>query len=170
MKKISITSAAFGAVLHLLGCEGKYLLPRNANVETFLQGREEMCRNGWAQLDFDGSLLPEAPFARLLYDISHACAVLRLESGESTCWMVRAPTEMLYIERQGDVFVLERRKGVTFMPWVREVLLPAAEGRLTTQGPDGKKKTASLAAYAPGSRGRAEELAKHLAMFFGKKN
>lgn len=167
MDRISMTASAFGAVLHLLGCEGKHLLPHNKNVETFLVGREELCRNGWAALDFDGSLLPTAPFARLIYDLAHAEAALRLELPESTCWMLRAPTEMLYIEQQGETVWLERRKGVTFMPWVREMLMRTDAGTLTTVLAE-RSHTSELSDTEKESRPRAEDVAKHLVLFFGK--
>ena len=167
MKNVTMTPSAFRAVLHLLGCEGKHLLPRLSGAEEFIAGREEICKNGWAELDFDGSLLPRSDFARLIYDLSHAEAALRLELPESTCWMLRAPTEMLYIEQKGETVRLERRKGREFLPWVREVLMPASAGILTTAHAE-RTHSSELSDTEKESRPRAEVLAKHLALFFGK--
>lgn len=167
MRKIAMSSSAFGAVLHLLGCEGKHLLPRTENVEAFLSGREELCKNGWAQLDFDSSLLPEPAFARLIYDISHAEAALRFVREAQTIWVLLAPTELLYIEQTGEEVYLERRKAAFLFPWVREVLMPAKDGRLTTQRNEDVRNSALEDAQA-GSRERAEMLACHLALFFDK--
>lgn len=167
MRKITMSSAAFGAVLHLLGRAGKYLLPQQKNVENFLAGREELCKNGWAQLDFDSSLLPESAFARLIYDISHAEAVLRFNQEAQTIWVLLAPTEMLYIEQNGEEVRLERRKAAFLFPWVREILMPAKNGQLTTQRKEDVRNS-TLEDVQAESRERAEMLACHLALFFDK--
>lgn len=167
MKNVTMTPSAFRAVLHLLGCGGKHLLPCLSGAEDFIAGREVLCQNGWAELDFDGSLLPRSDFSRLIYDFSHAEAALQLELTESTCWMLRAPTEMLYIEQKGETVRLERRKGRDFLPWVREVLMLASAGTLTTAHAEASH-TSELSDTEKESRPRAEVLAKHLALFFAK--
>lgn len=167
MKNITMTPAAFRAVLHLLGCEEKHLLPRLSEAEEYIAGREVLCKNGWAELDLDGSLLPRPDFARLIYDISHAEAALRWEVPHRTLWMLRAPTEMLYIEQEGGQVRMERRTGRSFLPWVRQVLQPAASGTLTTVFGQQRQRS-DLSETEKESRSRAEVLAQHLVLFFGK--
>ena len=167
MKTITMTAAAFRAVLHLLGCEGAHLLPRLSGAEDFITGREALCKNGWAELDFDGSLLPRPDFARMIYGIAHAEAALRWEMPDRTIWMLRAPTEMLYIEQAGEQVCMERRKGRSFLPWVQQVLHPATGGTLTTVCGE-RQRTSDLSETEGESRPRAEVLASHLVLFFGK--
>lgn len=168
MTVLTMSTAAFGATLHLLGCEGRCLLPRNENAETFLAGREELCRNGWAELDFDGSLLPDPVFARRICGLKGCTAAMQLVQDGKTCWLLYTPVEGLLIEQVGETVRLQQLRNNDALQWMRDVVLPAAEGRLITQGPDGKKKSTSLAAYAAGSRQRAEQLARHLCLFYGK--
>ena len=63
MKCATMSEAAFQATLHLLNRSGAHLLPKSAHAvsketDTFLLGRDELCLNGWAELDFDGKVAP----------------------------------------------------------------------------------------------------------------
>lgn len=172
MKTCTMSRPAFLATLHLLQCSGAFLLPQarysaDTGAAAFLAGREELCQNGWAELDFDGSLCSDRAFARLTYDITHAQAVMRLTLAESTQWCLLAPTELLLIEQNGDRFQLERRKSSTLVPWLRETALAVPHGELTTLR-EQKSRSAALDVYAPGSEARAREIVEHLAVFFAK--
>ena len=118
-------------------------------------------------MDFDGKILPSPEFSRLIYDISHAEAALRLTQRDKTQWYLLAPTEMLFVEQREDSFCLERRKGTTLLPWVRENLLPAQEGTLASRRGE-RSLLSELDAVRAGSKFRAQELADHLAVYFGK--
>lgn len=171
-KVFSMSRNAFQAVLHLLGTESPTFLPRpvysaDRGADTFLAGRNELCEMDLAELDFDGHITPSPGFARLLYDITHAEAAIRLEQPDRICWYLLAPTEMLYVEQEGDRVQLERRRAVSLLPWVRETLLPAQKGTLTTQRA-GQNKQLALELQRAGNEARAQELAQHLALFFGK--
>ena len=168
----SVSRDAFQAALHLLGKENSPFLPQpfysaGRGADTFLAGRNELCEMGLAELDFDGRISPTPAFARLLYDITHAEAAIKLEQPDRICWYLLAPTEMLYVEQEGDRVRLERRRAVSLLPWVREILLPAQAGTLTTQRGERLRKT-ELTPSSAGEEPRAKELTGHLAVFFGK--
>lgn len=172
MKCAAMSEMAFQATLHLLNRSGAYLLPKSTHAvdketDAFLLGRDELCTRGWAELDFDGKVIPSKEYARLIYDIAHAEASLRLESPDQAQWYLLAPTEMLFIEQAGDSFRLERRKGQTLMPWLRENALAVVEGTLTTLRSD-QTRNALLGQFEPDSQSRATEIVKHLSLFFGR--
>ena len=168
----SMSRNAFQAALHLLGADGSRYLPgpvysADRGADAFLSGRNELCEMDLAELDFDGRISPTPAFARLLYDITHAEAAIKLEQPDRICWYLLAPAEMLYVEQEGDRIRLERRRAVSLLPWVRETLLPARAGMLTTQRGERIRKT-ELTPSSVGEELRAKELTGHLAVFFGK--
>lgn len=172
MKYIAMSRTAMRATLHLIDRSGACLLPRadygaGRGADDFLAGREELCRNSWAELDFDGKIAPSPEFARLIYDIAWAEAAMRLELPGKTQWYLLAPVEMLFLELEGELFRLERRPGKTLMPWVRQTLLAATKGSLTTQR-NGRRRQTDLFRTKPGGEERAQELVQHLRMYFGK--
>lgn len=172
MKQISMSLTALQSALHLLNCPGACLLPQpvytaDEGAAAFLRGRDELCENGWVALDFDGKVSSSREFARLTYDIVYAAAAMRLELPDKTQWYLRGPTEMLFIEQKQESVYLERRGGRTLMPWLRETVLTAVTGTLTTLRME-KTRQILLEQSAEGSRERAQELVKHLALFFGK--
>lgn len=172
MKSVSLSGAAFQSTLHLLKRSGAHLLPKGNPVaaqetDAFLTGRDELCRQGWAELDFDGKITPSRDYARLIYGIAHAEASMRLELTCGTQWYLLAPTEMLFVEQTGDTFRLERRKGQTLMPWLRKTALTVERGTLTTLR-GRQTRSALLGQFDPGSGNRATELVKHLSLFFGR--
>lgn len=171
MEQIRMSQTAFQAALHLLNCAGKTLLPQERYVadrgaDAFLVGRDELCRRGWVELDFDGSLLPAQPFIRMVYGLSHIVGAVRLEQKGCTQWYLRTPVELLFLERRADDVLLERRRGSTVMRWMRDEVLLVQDGCLTTQSEDKQLRT-ELSGSEAGGRSRAEELAKHLCLFFG---
>jgi hypothetical protein len=172
MKQISMSLTALQSALHLLNCSGTCLLPQpgytaDESAEAFLRGRDELCENGWAELDFDGKVSSSREFARLTYDIVYAEAAMRLELPDKTQWYLRAPTEMLFIEQKHESMFLERRSGRSLLPWIRETVLTAVAGTLTTLRME-KTRQILLEQSQEGSQERAQELVKHLALFFGK--
>ena len=114
-----------------------------------------------------GSINPSPIFARLLYDIVRAEAVIKLQQSDRIFWYLLAPTEMLFVEQVGEQVQLERRKATSLLPWIRQILLPAQTGTLTTQRGDRILKTEWICSEA-GGENRARELTGHLAVFFGK--
>ncbi len=172
MQKITMSLDAFEATLQLLGCAGKHLLPGMSatgaeQTDSFLRGREELCINGWAEMDFDGKVSPSREFARLIYAISHAQGAICLELPEKTQWYLRTPVEMLKIQQEKNMITLERQGGRVFLPWIRETVLPAPEGTITTLQKEQICKT-SLSEFPASSELRGRELVKHLSLFFGK--
>ena len=168
----SMSRNAFQATLHLLGADGARYLPgpvysADRGADTFLAGRNELCQMNLVELDFDGRISPTPSFARLLYDITHAEAAIKLEQPDRIRWYLLAPTEMLYVEQEGYCVRLERRRAVSLLPWVRETLLPAQGGWLTTQRGERIRKT-ELTPSSAGEELRAKELTGHLAVFFGR--
>lgn len=172
MQKITMSMEAFEATLQLLGCSGKHLLPDISatgaeQTDAFLCGREELCKNGWAEMDFDGKISPSREFARLIYATSHDQGVIYLELPEKNQWCLRTPVEMLWIQQEKKTVTLERQGGRAFLPWIRETVLPAPEGTITTLQKEEIRK-ASLAQFPASSELRARELVRHLSLFFGK--
>lgn len=168
MNELFMSSTAFSATLHLLNVPGTCMLPKPENhTETFLQGRNELCEKGLAELDFDGKITPDRSFARLLYDISNAVSAIRLERPGATLWYLLAPTEMLFIGLEKETVHLQRRKATTLLPWIREMVLPVKSGILTTVRAQ-KTRQAFAEEYLSEDMAWAKEIVKHLALFFGK--
>lgn len=172
MKQFAMSRAALRATLHLMDRSGTCLLPDvdyggGTGADDFLVGREELCRKGWAELDFDGKLVPSPEYARLIYDIAWAQATMRLELPKTIQWYLLAPTEMLFLELEGEQFRLERRAGKTLIPWMRQTLLPAVEGILTTQRKR-QQRQSDLSGTKPGGEERIRELTQHLGTYFGQ--
>ena len=165
MRQISMSRTAFEAVLHLLRCGGKNLLPKaERGVDMFLRGRDELCQSGWCELDFDGSLMPEPDFMRMIYALAHPSAVVRLEQTGKTQWVLYTPVELLFVTQTGESVCLARNSKKTLLPWMRESVMSARDGCLTTRR-DGTQRRTELSGSDPK---RAEELAGHLCLFYGK--
>lgn len=184
MKKTIIMSRdAFMALLTLYQCGGKHLLPEgfktgNEAMRQFLKGRQELCENGLAELDFDGKVYPTREFARFSYTIPRTLSVMHFQHGASCqetqskfCvqeWYLRGPIELMRITETDEGFTLTISSVDDLLTWVKENLYATScEGRLHTQSRQGSLE-AELSMTKPGRKERVHILAGHMCLYFEK--
>lgn len=138
MKQLSMSIQAFDTTMQLLGGTGQWLLPafvrkNGQGSEAYLSGRDELCRSGWAELDFDGKLHPTREFSRMIFSLTHLRGLLRLELEEETCWYLRSTVEMMVLSCREDRITLDRCRAGTGVAALQDALLHTAAGHVTTQ-------------------------------------
>jgi len=143
-------------LLKSVPCEDAILLPRHSVTEEnaageYIQARELWTREGWAELDFDGSLQPGRPLARLLYNLKHRYAVFRWErDGVRECY-VKGPVDLLRIREEDGRAKLDLTSNWFLLETLREELNQRPRGMLTVRRTaDGADCRVELDGLAPG--------------------
>ena len=169
---ITMSEEAFFAMLELLGCAGKYQLPKyeensNEAMQKFIRGRDELCLKGWAELDFDGGIYPTAWFSRMIYTIPRVESGMFFQNDTACQWFLRGPIEQLHIQKEDSSYTLTQCGTNELVTWLKKDLYATEQGVLTTRCKDKEEKT-NLTQTTQSTKKRAEILARHMCIYFEK--
>jgi len=171
-KTITMSEDAFLSMLELLHCAGKYQFPKypdagNESMQKFLKGRDELCENGWAELDFDGKICPTAWFARVIFPLVHTCSVMSFMADAHCEWFFQGPMEQLHITRKEGVYTLTQCGTDELFAWLKDTLYKAETGVLTTYYKE-RVESLELTEDTLQTKQRADQLARHMCIYFEK--
>jgi hypothetical protein len=169
---ITMSENAFLSMLELLNCAGKYQFPKypetsNEVMQQFLKGREELCENGWAELDFDGKICPTAWFARMIFALTNVRSSMSYMKDEHCEWFFQGPMEQLHITRKESIYTLTQCGTDELLVWLKDTLYKAERGVLTTYYKD-REESLELTKATEGTKQRADQLARHMCIYFEK--
>lgn len=169
---MTMSEDAFIAMLELLHCTGKHQLPVNPDkgceaMRKFIRGRDELCEKGWAELDFDGKVCPTAGFARMIYTIPRVISGMCLKTDGNTEWYLRGPIELLHIRKAGREYILTQCGTDELLAWMRDILYTVEKGSITTWCGRCTEEL-QMTDIPPRTKARADELAKHMCVYYEK--
>ena len=160
--------------LKSIPCEEPLLQPRHTvrgdnAAEEYGKARDMWLQQGWAELDFDGTLRVFQDFGRLQYDLTHMDAVLRWERPSATEYFIKGPVDLLHAVEAGGTVRLAREKNVFLLRYLRQGDDKKLEGTLAVKRmSDGKTKSGALSLTAEETE--PDDLTEYLALFYGEGN
>lgn len=154
--RLEIPANAFLFLLKSVPCEEAILRPRHTVTEEnaaqeYLRARDLWTEQGWVELDFDGSLRPGRPLARLLYTLVHRYAVLRWERDGMREFYVKGPVDLLHIVEEAGRMTMAQEPSRAALEHLREELSACSQGTLEVlRISDQKALRVSLEGLTPG--------------------